>query len=366
MADVGGDKSSFDPIELQCSSIPFNDPFRFVAGEFGEWPEPEPSRTTEHQTIANSLCDDWDLELSRTAQSQRWRKAGVNRIGTKLESSYDSFAAASTDNLMLLHNCTRPSTHAPQVPASAPLATSQDSGDAFTVTTGVRPFSESKEKYDLCSYGSLKLAKLSNPMAPASPSLFDMASQMPCRHVELFSYYTACKSASSSRMEDKVTGERLNPANNESQGRDREIFVHSLPVVLPGRARLNPEQAINIFKQRATKTRPDTGDGAAHGGSDERHAAKNLVSTSTTGLIHVYAAQKEAAFDHCCYCDGADERAWVKSLSAFSWQWFGPVLDPFVSEFGVSGLQTPQTHVACNGLSIKCRSTAEGLTPLLM
>jgi len=253
MADVGGDKSSFDPIELQCSSIPFNDPFRFVAGEFGEWPEPEPSRTTEHQTIANSLCDDWDLELSRTAQSQRWRKAGVNRIGTKLESSYDSFAAASTDNLMLLHNCTRPSTHAPQVPASAPLARSQDSGDAFTVTTGVRPFSESKEKYDLCSYGSLKLAKLSNPMAPASPSLFDMASQMPCRHVELFSYYTACKSASSSRMEDKVTGERLNPANNESQGRDREIFVHSLPVVLPGRARLNPEQAIHIFKQRATK-----------------------------------------------------------------------------------------------------------------
>jgi len=38
--------------------------------------------------------------------------------------------------------------------------------------------------------------------------------------------------------------------------------------------------------------RPDNGDGAAHGGSDERHAAKNLVSTSTTGLIHVYTLLK--------------------------------------------------------------------------
>ena len=60
-------------------------------------------------------------------------------------------------------------------------------------------------------------------------------------------------------MEDTVTGERLNPANHESKGRDREIYEHSLPVVLatsvPGRARLNPEQAINIFKQRATKTK---------------------------------------------------------------------------------------------------------------
>jgi len=262
MADVGGDKSSFDPIELLGSSIPVADPFRFVAGEFGEWPEPEPRRTKDPQIDANStparqVPDNWDLESLRTTQSQPWRKAGVNCIGAKLESSYDGHAAASTDNLMLLRNCTRPSSHTPQVPASAPLARSQNSGDAFT--TGVRPFSESKEDYDLCSYGSLKLAKLSNQRALGSRSLFDMASQMPCRHVELFSYNTACKSASSSRMEDTVTGERLNPANHESKGRDREIYEHSLPVVLatsvPGRARLNPEQAINIFKQRATKTK---------------------------------------------------------------------------------------------------------------
>jgi len=256
MADVGSNNSSFDPIELLGSTIFFADPFRFVDGEFGEWPEPEPSRTIEQQITANSLSrqapDDWDLESLSTTQSQRWRKAGLNRIGSKLESSHDGHAAASTDSLMLLHNCAQSSSHAPRVPASAPLTRqTQNSRDAFTIC----PLSESKEEYDLFSYGSLKLAKLSNQRAPASPSLFDMTSQMPCRHVRIFSCNTACKSGSSSCMEDKTTGEKLNPANHESQARDRETFVHSLPFVLPGRARLNPEQAIHIFKQRATKTK---------------------------------------------------------------------------------------------------------------
>ena len=252
----------FDPINLLCSPIPFADPFSFVNGEFGEWPEIESSRMMKPQDAAplpaNSespsrwMSDDGDVELVCIKKSKHWREEGFHRIVgacTKLESSYsedsDDHAAASTLSL----NCAQSSSsHAPRLRVSASLGRhTWNSRDTFAPDACL--FSESKEDSNVCSYGNWKLAKLSYQQAQASPSLFDLGPQMPSHHVEPFNYNAACKSVSFStlsRMEEK---------------RDLETFVHPLPIVLSacngmsGRTRLNVQQAINIFNQRATKTK---------------------------------------------------------------------------------------------------------------
>jgi len=255
---MASDMFPFHPIHLLGLPIPLADPFSFVNGEFGESPEIESSRIMEPQFAAplpaNSqsrrMSDDGDVDVVCIKQSKRRRKAGFDHIVsacTKLESSSfedsDDPAVASTHNL--LHCCAQ-SSHAPRVCSSASLAWHTQNGtDAFT--PDAYPYPESEEDADVGSYGNSKFAKLSYQRAQASPSLFDLGPQMPLHHVEHFSYNVACKSFStSSRME----GEH-----------DLENFVHPLPVVLSasngifGRARLNAEQAINIFHQRATKTK---------------------------------------------------------------------------------------------------------------
>jgi len=264
--------SPFDPIELLGSHIPFADPFSFVDGEFGEWPEPASESRSKRPTPlpANPTSRRVpDVELVRIQQSERWRKAGLNRLVgacAKLESSYfeesDDHAVASTDGLMLLHQRAQSSSHAPHTCAPASLAwhtVTRNSRDVFT--PDACPFLESKEESDVCSYGNLNLAKQG---AGASPSLFDLGSQMPRHHVEFSSPNAACNSGSlltSSRRggSPMLTEDSVNSVNHRSEERNLETFVHPLPVVLaasvPGRARLNAEQAIHIFNQRATKTR---------------------------------------------------------------------------------------------------------------
>jgi len=251
---VASDMSGFDPIELAGSRIPFADPFSFVDGEFGEWPEPasESRRTMDLPVTtplrANSpslwVRDKWDVELVHIKQSERWRKAGLNRIVgtcTKLESSFFEDSDA-------------------QVHVSAPLTRhTWNSRNAFT--PGACPFMERTEASDVCSHDELKQYQ--------GARLFDLGSQLPFHHVELFeiSHEAACESGSSSRMEDNpvLTENRLNQANHKSQGRGQKNVIQPLlfatmPVVAasvpaPRRARLNTEQAVHIFNQRATKTK---------------------------------------------------------------------------------------------------------------
>ena len=246
--------SRFDPIHLLCSSIPFTDPFSFVNGEFGEWPETESSRMMKPQDAAplhaNSespsrrMSDDGNVEFVCIKQSKRWREAGFHRIVgacTKLESSYSE---DSNDHAVSAQSS---SSHAPRVRVSSLELHTRNSTDTFTPDACL--FSDNKEDSEVCSYGNWKLAKLSYQRAQASPSLFDLGPQLSSHHVKPFNYNAACKSVSfstSSRMEGT---------------RELETVVHSLPIVLsasngmPGRTRLNVQQAINIFNQRATKTK---------------------------------------------------------------------------------------------------------------
>jgi len=256
---MASDMFPFDSIDLLGLPIPFADSFSFVNSESGEWPEIESSRMMEPQVAAplpansssRQISDDVDVEVFCIKQSKRWRKASFHHIvgaRTKLESSSfedsDDPAVASTDSLMLLHCCAQ-STHAPRIRVSASLARhTRNSTDAFTPCA--YPFSQSKEDADVGSYGNCKFAKLSYQQARASPSLFELGPQMPVHHFEHFSYNAACKSVSFSTL-SRMEGEH--------------DFVHPLPVVLSasngilGRTRLNAEQAINIFHQRATKTK---------------------------------------------------------------------------------------------------------------
>jgi len=270
----------FDPIELLGSGIPFTDPFSFVDGEFGEWPEPaSESKRLKYLQFAAPLpanftsrrvTDDLDVELVRIKQSERCRKAGLNRIigaCAKLENSYfeesNDHVIASTDGQMLLHQRAQSFYHAPQTCSSSSLAwhtMTRNSRDVFT--PDACPFLESKEDSDVCSYGNLNLAKLSYQGARVSPSLFDLGSQMPGHHVEFFSPNAACNSGSlltSSRRggSPMLTEDSVNSVNHRSEERNLETFVHPLPIAasVHARARLNAEQAIHIFNQRATKTK---------------------------------------------------------------------------------------------------------------